>query len=196
MSGRAARPVVRAVVAAALLVGAGATATSAQDEPLDVGRGLSEIELRLRPVLAALRDRRQALAREASLLRALAAAGGAITQYATTSQVGAREALERAAAKAAQDPPLAEPVPKVLRLLTDLLERPGVGVPAERLRARYFTLLHELELDVLDGMRAAQRDQAALHRLAAGLAGADSTAANEVALVLRLAIEAHEIALQ
>ncbi len=172
------------------------TLATAQGDGADLVRLLDEEQERTRPLQEAVRQRLQTLDRIGKVVVVAAAAGNAVSTFATTSQSAARDRLAEAVRLASTPEALREPFPTVLRQLGDLLEHPELSGPPDRLRERYFLILRPLEEHLLHEMSTTETEVQRLRGLAAVFAMAEASLRQSSAATLRSAIEAHRLVMQ
>ena len=116
----------------------------------DTARRIGQTRNSINAYMADVKARTVALAREIDVLRFLSDAADAVSPIAMDqSLTRARRKVEEARHTAGEEPPLGEPVPTVVDVVSLMVTTPPFGMPADQLRARLFVEISKLEEDVL-----------------------------------------------
>jgi hypothetical protein len=90
------------------------------------------------------------LGRRLAVLNDLADAADSVTPLTLNQSLSrARQKVEEARREASKEPPLGEPVPAVIDIVSNFVDSPPFGTSADRLRARLFVEIGKLEEDCL-----------------------------------------------
>lgn len=148
--------IVRIVPALLLLLAA--RAAVAQEDGNSF-RAIARIQVDVSTYQVQVQARTKELGRELDVLGMLTDAADMVSQFAMDQSLGrARKKIDEARAEADREPPLPEPVPKVIDIMTGLVASPPFGASADQLRARLFVEIGKLEEEILHECDALQRE--------------------------------------
>jgi hypothetical protein len=161
----------------AILLVLGSHAAAAQEAGSDTARAIAETRNGIGRYMSDVRARTTELKRKIDVLGDLTDAADAISPVAMgLSLTRSRQKVENAKHTANQEPPLGEPVPTVLDIVSQLVNTPPFGMPADQLRARLFVEISRLEEDILRQSETFQREadgaesmERSLEQITAGL---------------------------
>lgn len=132
-----------------LFLGLGSQAALAQ-ESIDTRRVLAETTNSIASLLEDATARSMDLGRRLAVLNDLADAADSVTPLTLNQSLSrARQKVEEARREASKEPPLGEPVPAVIDIVSNFVDSPPFGTSADRLRARLFVEIGKLEEDCL-----------------------------------------------
>jgi hypothetical protein len=132
-----------------LFLGLGSQAALAQ-ESIDTRRVLAETTNSIASLLEDATARSMDLGRRLAVLKDLADAADSVTPLTLNQSLSrARQKVEEARREASKEPPLGEPVPAVIDIVSNFVDSPPFGTSADRLRARLFVEIGKLEEDCL-----------------------------------------------
>jgi hypothetical protein len=119
-------------------------------ESIDTAHVLAQTTNSIGSLLEDATARSMDLERRLDVLGDLADAADSVTPLTLNQSLSrARQRVEEARREAAKEPPLGEPVPTVLDIVSNFVSSPPFGMPADRLRARLFVEISKLEEDCL-----------------------------------------------
>jgi hypothetical protein len=152
------------IVSVALLA-LGSHAILAQ-EPVDTRRVLAETGNGIGALLDDATARSKQLGRKIDVLGDLTDAADSVSPIAMGQSLGrARQKAEEAKRETDKEPPLPEPAPAVVDIVSQLVNSPPFGMPADRLRARLFVEISKLEEDILRDADSFQREASVVDTL-------------------------------
>ncbi|MFL6233748.1 MAG: hypothetical protein ACJ76N_11485 [Thermoanaerobaculia bacterium] len=132
-----------------ILLALGSHAALAQ-ETGEAARSAFEMRNSISRYLADAQARAKDLGRQIDVLADLTEAADSVSPIAMSqSLTRARRKVEEAKAEADREPPLREPVPAVVDIVSELVKTPPFGMPADQLRARLFVEISKLEEEIL-----------------------------------------------
>lgn len=135
-------------------------------EPLDTRRVIAETTNGIGALLEDATASSKQLGRKIDVLGALTDAADSVSPIAMGQSLGrARQKAEEAKRETDKEPPLPEPVPAVVDIVSQLVNSPPFGMPADRLRARLFVEIGKLEDDILRDAGSFQREASAIDTL-------------------------------
>jgi hypothetical protein len=162
------------IVPAVLLVLA-AHAAFAQ-EPGDAARALSQARNSVSSYMATVEVRANELGRKIEVLGYLTDAADSVSPIAMSQSLSrARRKVEEAKHEANEEPPLGEPVPTVVDIVSGIVATPPFGMPADQLRARLFVEISKLEEDILRQSQGFQSELQAVDALESTLSRISTT---------------------
>ena len=162
-------PRVVRVVPALLLVLA-AHAAFAQENG-DAARAIASLRVDISTYQALAQARAMELGRRIDVLGQLTEAADMVSPFALDQSLSrARKKVEEARAEANREPPLDEPVPTVIDIVSGLVSTPPFGMPGDQLRAKVFVEIGKLEEDILQSCEAFQGEANTVDSLQRNLA--------------------------
>jgi hypothetical protein len=145
-------------------------AAAAQEEG-GSARAIARLQVDISTYQAQVQVRTRELGRTIDVLGMLTDAADMVSQFAMDQSLSrARKKIEEAKAEADREPPLPEPVPKVIDIMTGLVAAPPFGTSADQLRARLFVEIGKLEEEILHDCEVLQREAGTVYGLQQSLA--------------------------
>jgi len=152
-----------------------AQAAFAQDTG-DAARATSRISSAISSYQLQVQARAKELGRRIEVLGILTEAADMVSGFNMDQSLGrARKKVEEARAEADREPPLQEPVPTVIDIVSNLVATPPLGTPADQLRARIFVEIGKLEEEILQQCQAFQNEANGVDALARNLTRIEDT---------------------
>ena len=143
---------------------------AAAQEPGDPARLIAEIRNDVNRYAALTKTRTLELGRKLEVLGELTDAADAVSPIAMGQSLSrARQKVEEARRSAGKEPPLEEPVPMVVDIVSQFVTTPPFGMPADQLRAKLFVEISKLEEDILRQSESFQREAYTAEMLAQSL---------------------------
>ena len=160
-------------IVAVVLLALGARAAGAQEsfDPVrDPARALAEARRGIAVYLSAVQARATELGREIDVLAELTDAADSVSVIATgQSLTRARHKAEEAKTDANREPALRGSVLSVVDGVSELINKPPLGMPADQLRAKLFVEISRLEEEILRECETFQNEARQAESLEASL---------------------------